>query len=334
MHNIPQLITSIFNVCKIDKLGIQKYQEFVLCLITKIKTTHSLKMILKNYKTKLVNLFLMPFPLLDGWKSKLFLVSFCCLFSTFFILYYNPFNIEHIKYDSALGHFLAIWNAGIIGAIILSITQFLFRPIFNLSTLNLGQFILWGIFEFICICLGVYFFFGESKEPFIQEFLLIFKYTISIAFLPYIIACLLIAVAKLYLQNDQKNVLIQEKEKVAAFSPEQHLFTKEDGKVLFGIKPKQILYLKSENNYTSIYYFQNKKVERKLIRTNLKSISETFDNPNLIRIHRSYMVNLKKVEIIHREKRGFQLEIEHLPNLLLKVSDNYKHIFEEKIKVD
>jgi hypothetical protein len=284
-------------------------------------------MVAGSNKQKIIFFFSKPFPFLDDAKSKVFLVVFSGIFSTFFILIYNPFNLDQIRYDSALGHYLPIWSAGIFGAIILSITQFLLRPRFNLSRFNLRQFTLWSIFEFMCLCISFYLLFGESKEPFITEVLLIIKYTISLAIIPYLLAYLLIAVFKLKTQVEQK---------VNSPKPSsnQQIFTHENGTILFGIKAKQILYLKSENNYTSIYYDQDGKVEKKLIRTNLKSISKTIvDNLDLMRIHRSFMVNLQKVEIIHREKGGFQLQLEHLPNSLFKVSETYKDEFEIKIKI-
>ena len=276
-------------------------------------------------KNKLISFLSLSFPLLDDFKSKLFLVVFSGLFSSFFIFYFNPFNIRQIEYNSALGHFLSIWSVGILGGIILSFTQFFVRSKLKLSSFNLGQFILWVIFEFTCLCMGVYIFFGEIKEPFVQEFLIVLKYTISLAILPYVLACLLIAVAKLYTR-------VKQREESPAISSSQHLFTGKNGKVLFAVKPQHILYLKSENNYTSIFYLQNGEVERKLIRTNLKKLENKLENPDLIRIHRSFMVNLQKIETIHRNKGGFQLQLEHLPDSLLNVSESYKNAFEVKMK--
>lgn len=278
----------------------------------------------KTKINKVIDFSLKPFPLIDDFESKLFLVLFCGVFSTFFIFFYNPFNLQHISYDSAIGKLLSIWNAGILGAIILSFTQFFLRPKTNLSTFNVGQFLMWVIFEFIFLCIGIFIIFGESKEPFLKEFTLIIRYTVSIAILPYFLACLLIAVKKL---SDK----VKKKEKMPIVAPEQHLFKDENGKIMLAIKPKQILFLKSENNYTSILYLQNGKVNKTLIRTNLKKLESELEYPDLIRIHRSYMVNLENVVSVQRKKGSFQIQLDQLPDMLLKVSESYKNAFEAKI---
>lgn len=266
-----------------------------------------------------------PFTLLDDYKSKLFLVIFCGVFSTFFIFFYNPFNLHQIKYDSAIGRLLSIWNAGILGTLILSFTQFFLRPKIKLDTFTRGQFLFWVFFEFTCLCVGIYIIFGEREADFWGEFFLIVRYTISVAFLPYFLACLLIAVKKL-------SEKVQKEEIPPSVSSRQHLFKDENGKIMLAINPQQILFLKSENNYTSIHYLQNDRVDKKLIRTNLKKLESELDLPYLIRIHRSYMVNLKNIVSVHRKKGGFQIQLDQLPDRLLNVSETYKNAFVAKIK--
>ena len=147
----------------------------------------------------------------------------------------------------------------------------------------------------------------------------------SLAFIPYFLACLLIAVFKL------SNQLQLEKD-TPTISSGQHLFKDENGKIMLAIRLEQILFLKSENNYTSIFYLQNEKVERELIRTNLKKLESELRYPDLIRIHRSYMINLQNLSSVQRKKGGFQIQLKQLPDLFLKVSDTYKNAFEAKIE--
>ncbi len=283
------------------------------------------KIIAKKVKDKIVGFFLKPFPLLDDFNSKLFLVIFCGIFSTFFILFYNPLNIKDWNYDSAIGKLLSIWSAGILGAIFLSITQFVFRPRINLSTFNVGQFSLWVALEFFLLSILFFIIFKESEKPLWREFFIALRHTVSLAIIPYFLACLLIAVRKL----SQK---IKQEKKELVFSSEQLLFKDENGKIMLATKPSQLLFLKSENNYTSVFYLQNGKVEKKLIRTNLKKLERELTYPDLIRIHRSYMVNLQSIVGVHRKKRGFQIQLNKLPEMPLKVSETYKSAFEAQIK--
>lgn len=275
-----------------------------------------------------------PFPLLEDAKSKLFLVLFCGFFSAFFIYFYNPFNLQSVTYETAIGRFLSIWNAGILGALILSITQFLLRPVLNLDSFTRGQFLLWVIFEFALLCIGIFIVFGESKEPFLVELSSIVKYTVSLGLLPYILACLVIAVFKLsdVEENSSGNKRMANTNSAGNASSDQISIKDENGKIMLVLNVNQILFLKSEDNYISIFYLQNDQVEKALIRTNLKKIVGEWDHPNLIRIHRSYMVNMQRIDSVQRKKGDFQIQLSHFSDMPLKVSGTYKRIFEAQIE--
>lgn len=279
---------------------------------------------LKNHKIK--SFLQKPFSLLDDSVSKLFLVVFGGVFSSFFLYYYNPFNLQEVTYNTALGQNLPIWFAGIFGALILSFTQFALRSINSLKTLNIKQYLLWGLFELSIICIGVFILFGESKEPFLIEFMQVVKYTISLAAIPYILACLIIAVKKL---SDES----EEADSLSNSNMEQLFFRDENGKIMLAIEPTQILFLKSESNYTSIVFLQNDKIEKKLIRTTLKLLEAELEYSHLIRVHRSYMVNLLNIVSMQRKKSGYELFLKELPGFAIKVSGTYKHIFESKFKI-
>lgn len=290
----------------------------------------------KEVKINLFSFLSKPFSLIDDTISKLFLIFFAGLFSTIFIFYYNPFNISQIEYGSAIGNYLPIWTVGGIGIIILSISQFILRPILKLQNLNVGEFILWSIFEIFFLCIGVFFFFGEFKEPFITEFLLIGKYTISISIIPYFMIYLMITIWKLKFQLKQKNKIISQNEKksedhLLSTITKQKLFFKENGDLLFGIQPEKILYLKSDNNYISIFFVNNEKVEKKLIRSNLKSIEQNLTISFLLRVHRSYMININRVITIQPDRGNYILKLDKLPNLYIKVSKSYKEKFDRRI---
>lgn len=291
-------------------------------------------MSLNQTRNKLVNFLGSPFTLLDSKRDKLFLIIFCGIFATFFINFYEPLNISTWNHDSAIGNFLTIWTAGIIGAIVLSITQFILRPLAHLNTFNIGRFVFWVLFEFFLIALLMFILYGESVFSFWKEFFLVFRYTISLTIIPYFLACLIIAVKKLSNPTKIKEAPAILKPILKSTPPlAQHAFKDENGKIMLAIKPTQLLLLKSENNYTSVFFLQNEQVEKKLIRTNLKKLeSELTEFPYLLRIHRSYMVNLENIASVQRKKGSFQISLTQLPEMPLKVSETYKAFFELQIK--
>ncbi len=52
-----------------------------------------------------------------------------------------------------------------------------------------------------------------------------------------------------------------------------------------------------------------------MLRNTLKNLEEEFKGTEMVRCHRSYMVNCDKVKVIRREKDGLHLELD-LPSAI------------------
>ncbi len=75
------------------------------------------------------------------------------------------------------------------------------------------------------------------------------------------------------------------------------------------IFPDQLLYIESEGNYVNIVNWQELKVEKKLHRGTLKHLAENISIDHIIRCHRSYLVNLQKVQSVSGNAQGFKLKL-------------------------
>jgi len=260
-----------------------------------------------------------PFNLIDDLGNRLFLILFCGVFGSLFIIIFNPFNIEGIQYDGAIGKALPIWTAGLIGSMVLIVTQLPFRYFFRVRKFSVATFSIWIISEFLLITTTVYFIFGELNNPFIKEYSLIMRYTLSLAVLPYFMACLLIATFR------------KPEYPISSLNPslpdEQLLLKEDNGKFIMALNRNNILYLKSENNYTDIAYLENGETRNKLLRNKLKNLEQDLKGTKIIRVHRSFMVNIQKIESISRSRNGFEIVLTDLPDLKIKVSESYKKSF-------
>ncbi|MBO6522341.1 MAG: LytTR family transcriptional regulator [Balneolaceae bacterium] len=92
---------------------------------------------------------------------------------------------------------------------------------------------------------------------------------------------------------------------------------------LIAIKPDDILYIKSDDNYVTVYYKSGNSISKELIRNTLKSYSEHLVFP-FLRVHRSYLVNFNKVKKIDGNMQGLQLFLEHT-DTTIPVSKTYVH---------
>jgi DNA-binding LytR/AlgR family response regulator len=64
-------------------------------------------------------------------------------------------------------------------------------------------------------------------------------------------------------------------------------------------------------------------VSKYLLRDTLKKVEESFAGSDVIRCHRSYMVNFEKVKVIRRDRDGLKLEFDNLSVADIPVSKTY-----------
>jgi hypothetical protein len=100
-------------------------------------------------------------------------------------------------------------------------------------------------------------------------------------------------------------------------------FRDEKGILRISIKTEDLLYLESSDNYISVKHLQNKQLKSVLIRTTLKNIEKQFENSILLRCHRSFMVNIKKVNMVKKDGNNMKLLMDSPYNKIIPVSRGY-----------
>jgi DNA-binding LytR/AlgR family response regulator len=64
-------------------------------------------------------------------------------------------------------------------------------------------------------------------------------------------------------------------------------------------------------------------VSKYLLRDTLKKVEESFSGTEIIRCHRSYIVNFDKVKVIKKDKYGLTLELDNPSVMDIPVSKTY-----------
>ena len=88
----------------------------------------------------------------------------------------------------------------------------------------------------------------------------------------------------------------------------------------FTINKEDLVYIKSENNYVLISYFESKVMKEKLLRNTLLNINAQL--PTFIKIHRSYIVNPNFILFLKGSKQNAKLQLKDT-GLTLPVSETY-----------
>jgi DNA-binding LytR/AlgR family response regulator len=189
-------------------------------------------------------------------------------------------------------------------------------------TINLIHFLVW---------IGAEILFMASFYALFQKFVLkdsrIFtdlvkisaRNTALVLLLPY-------SISWLYLSWRDKKEKIDRMEEITSISgsPKEMIPFFDDKSVLkFSVKKENLLYLESTENYINICYLNNGKISRYMLRDTMKKMEEKFAGTEIIRCHRSYMVNFDKVKVIRKEKDGLKLDFDNPQITDIPVSRTY-----------
>ena len=249
-----------------------------------------------------------PFTLLDPARHRWILICFSVSFSIFFVNVFVPFNINRWNNDSGIDKFLRLSGFGMIAGMILIISQFGLRKLTKANNFRVGTYSIWLFGELFLMAVSFIFYQSRwdiSIGQLMKDIPASFKYTFLGVLIPYSLSLLLIS------QISHKTKLNQIRTKTNQTSLKSGLlnFPDEKGIIRFSIDSEQILYLESADNYVIIFYMSGNKPVKQILRNSMKNIEGLFENYPLKRCHRSFMVNLQKIEFVDYEKSKCQLKL-------------------------
>lgn len=95
---------------------------------------------------------------------------------------------------------------------------------------------------------------------------------------------------------------------------------------IFNIPIYNIWFIESLQNYVNIYFWNGETMEKKTERATLKSCENLIKNTNLLRCHRSFIVNTTIVENVSGNAQGLKLKLRNLETTI-PVSRSYIPLF-------
>ena len=97
-----------------------------------------------------------------------------------------------------------------------------------------------------------------------------------------------------------------------------------NGNLKLSVKLDNLYYIKAEDNYINVFYQRSGAIASYMLRCKMQTIADNcVDSSSLMRCHRSYIVNINKVSVLHNEADGFVIDFEREGLESIPVSKTY-----------
>lgn len=93
-------------------------------------------------------------------------------------------------------------------------------------------------------------------------------------------------------------------------------FIAENEKDSLTLALNDLLFVESADNYSEIVFLQNERLKKTLLRGSLSHFEAQAHHPDVVRCHRSYVVNLGQVESVSGNAQGYKLQLKNYPSLI------------------
>ncbi len=261
-------------------------------------------------------------PYLNEKVNIVRLVVFTSLFALVFINLYSPFGAD-TWFDLTRLQFFTYSSLTILtGVLVVVLSRVIMYKVSKRHSIILWQYLLWILAEIFFMAL-VYALFEKyvlkDARMLTDIVKLLFRNTALVLLLPY-------SVLWLYFSWMDKKKQIDRLADIQAYNSETRdmiPFFDDKGVLKFSLKKENLFYLESAENYVSIYYLNKGKISKYLLRETLKKAEENFAGTEIIRCHRSYIVNFEKVRVIRKDQDGLKLEFDNPSVIDIPVSKTY-----------
>jgi hypothetical protein len=260
-----------------------------------------------------------PFPyyLNDDRKNILF-ATVVSIFVIFFMMVYRPYY--HMTHVPTLGH------SSIFGGVtffVLSVSIVLlpkiFPVVFDTTTWTLKKYLIHTLLQ--CFAIGLVSVFINRvfmMHPEMSMSDLVVRVFVQVALIGIIpVSLFTLFLKNKMLQDNLKEALkanlelekIRTLKKETAVTGLNEITLHSDTSETLTMNLPDLLFIRADDNYSTVYWMEGGTVQKKLLRANLKNIETQIDNTFTIRCHRSYVVNVNAISDITGNANGYKLRI-------------------------
>ena len=262
-------------------------------------------------------------------------VVFTALFSLMFMVVSIPFS-HNAWFSLSEGEaFLVILAFFAISVLVVSVSRRLLYNYGRFRELLCLHYVLWCVAE-IAVVSALYTFFSiEAERSGIIKVENMRGYVVFLSALVYVAVSLGVPylVSALYFALEDKNNTIRlmnygsvvSDAPVPARDEKRITLFDNSGVLKFSISSENLYYIESDDNYVQVWYMDSSGgMKQYMLRCRLKTIEESFNDSDLVRCHRKYVINISKVRVLTCEKDGYQVDFDVESVAPIPVSKTYE----------
>ena len=267
------------------------------------------------------SIFKKPYPsnhnLNSGLKSALGISIFLIVF--FFI--FKPFGIDAVDIEGRIKMVLSYGFVNFAAIItVLSIAKYAFPRLYKEETWTIAHEVISILLIFIIIAFGCMmvnrFYFGSSANS--PTFLLLLTYVITFGILPVGFSIVLKYNSQLKKNLAEANAINQVINTIPALDIVDKKEEKEPIILLhshnkneeISISPSDFYFAESSANYVTIHYKKEGELKKDMLRCTMKTLmADLAKQEQIIRCHRSFIVNLDMLQSIEGDSRGYEITL-------------------------
>ena len=229
-----------------------------------------------------------------------------------FLLFFQPFSIQNPDFNNRL---IILATFGAITLVLLSLFRLvipsIFEKAFSEERWNVKKEIFVNLLFVACNSVAFTFF-----AKYVGRIPASFHTVIIIVIISISASAVLVVINRIYLLKKQVaeltgNSSVKQVEPIKREKIEIE-FESENKSEYFKLFINQVILIKSANNYIEVFYKKDDKVAKKLIRNTLKNTELLLSKyPEMIRCHRSCIVNKYNIDKVTRGSDGLMLTMFH-----------------------
>ena len=278
----------------------------------------------------LIKIITAPFPYTRGFILEIMSTLKVCFIATLIIFFFKPFGLEHASPTIILGFGFAVFLSALFNILI---STYVFIYLIDEEKWCVWKEIIRALI-YLCINIIAIILFADYNFDIELNGVVIFRFigaTIFLAIIP--ISIRVVRINNWLLKNKLKEaqqlseILKERKDEYNGVKIELKSNIVND---IVKTTSTALQFIEAEKNYITVTELKENKPKSSLLRLSLIKALEQIEDKNIIRCHRSYVVNLRAVKSVTGNSQGLKL----LLNDTLKqvpVSKSYKEVVTEKL---